>query len=62
MAKKLKTTTRIAAHTIKFGEERKEKIERFRAIRRADGQVISTIDEAVNMLVDKALEVEGITI
>lgn len=43
-------------YTVEFGEERKEKIERFRARRRMEGEVLSRIDDAVNVLIDKGLE------
>lgn len=59
MSKNHKTQPRKAAHTIRLGEERKERIERFRAVRRANGEVISTIDDAVNILVDRGLEAEN---
>lgn len=61
MAKQSKKPSRKGSYTIRLGEERTEKIERFRARRHADaGQKISTIDEAVNILVDRALALEQI--
>lgn len=61
MAKETKTKTRKGAYTVVLGEERAERIERFRARRHADkGQKISTIDEAVNMLIDAGLQYEAL--
>lgn len=62
MKSKSKTAQKPAQHTIRLGEERRERIERFRAIKRVNGIKISTIDEAVNLLVDKALDLESITL
>lgn len=60
MKSKDKTAGRPARYTIEFGEERIEKMERFRARKRDKGQVISTITKLNNILVDIALEKEGI--
>lgn len=58
MQNNVKTAPRKAAHTIYLGEDRKEKIERFRANRRLVGQPIPTIHDAVLVLIDLGLEHE----
>lgn len=58
MAKKTKPATEVAAYTIRLGGTRRDKVERYRAQMMLDGTRLNSIEEAVNKLVDTALEVE----
>lgn len=58
MNRKSKKGNSRSTSTIDLGRDRKEKIDLFRAKMQLKGVKISTIDVAVNMLVDKALELE----
>lgn len=60
MAKNSKQPTDRSTSTVDLGKVRKERIERFRAAKRLSGVVIPKIDEAINTLVDRGLEAEGI--
>jgi hypothetical protein len=63
MSKKPQNAGRPAAHTIVFGEERAARIRRFCArLESAPGGKRPTIPEAVNMLIDQALEVQELQI
>lgn len=58
MSNKSKKTSGRSTATIDLGKARKERIADFRAKRHLAKQPIPTIEEAVNILVDKALELE----
>ncbi len=60
MAKNPKKPQLIATHSVTLGQERSNKINRFRAKLEMAGEPRPTIAEAVNILVDKALELEGV--
>lgn len=62
MSSKVKTQAKRSAYTIRLDEDRKREIERFRAKRSLDGQKISTMDEALNILIDRGLEAETINV
>jgi hypothetical protein len=59
----LKTTKKRdsrSTSTIDLGKERKKRIKRFRSLQDPEGTRFSTIDDAVNTLIDKALELEQV--
>lgn len=58
MAKKPQKPARIAAHTVVLGQARRERIRRFCAQQELSGNERPTIPDAVNLLIDKALELE----
>jgi hypothetical protein len=58
MNNKSKRASNRSAAIINLGKERKEKIRRFRAKEELSGNKITSIEEAVNILVDRALETE----
>lgn len=62
MAKTSKHTTDRSTSTVDLGKTRKERIERFRAAQLLNGVTMPKIDEAINFLVDRGLEAEGITL
>ena len=55
MSKKAQNTSRLAAHTIVFGEERAARIRRICAQVESAGGKRPTIPDAANMLIDEAL-------
>ena len=59
MAKDSKRGDQSSRSVIDFGKERKKKIADFRAKRQLADKPIPTLEEAVNILVDKALELES---
>ncbi len=58
MAKISKSPTQRSTATIDLGRERKNKIALFRAKRLQQGETIPSLEKAVNILLDKSLEVE----
>lgn len=61
-ASKTKVAHTSSESTIDIGRERKERIEDFRARRRLAGQKITTQEEAINILIDRGLEMEPVTV
>jgi len=60
MKSKSKTLQKEAAHTIRLGEFRSRRISKFQAKRELAGEERPTIEQAVNTLVDRALDLEAI--
>jgi hypothetical protein len=60
MGKTSKTEQKRGLSQINLGEERKSRIRKFRAKMEMKGTTISSIDDAVNTLLDKALELERV--
>lgn len=60
MASKRKGAPKQGKYTVHLGADRVEQIDRFRGKRGFQGQKISTIDEAVQILVDRGLEYESL--
>lgn len=60
MAKKVKQEERPAAHTIRLGGDRKDRIENYRAKKQLEGTPVPNLELAVNQLLDKALELEQV--
>lgn len=60
MASKRKGAPKVGKYTIHLGVDRVQQIERFRGKSKYQGKTISTIDEAVNLLVDRGLEYESL--
>lgn len=58
MATKSKKASGSSKSNIDLGKERKRRISDFRAKKHLDGVIIPNLDQAVNMLVDKALDLE----
>lgn len=60
MANKSKKQSQRSLATIDLGKSRKQQIADFRAKRHLAKAPIATIEQAVNILVDRGLEAEGI--
>lgn len=62
MTKKLKITPTKSHSMVNLGEARKARIARFRAKKAYEGEAIANNPEAINHLVDRALDIEGIPV
>lgn len=60
MAKKSKDAQKSSHSMVDLGEDRKNKIARFRGKMESNGRGRLTLPMAINMLLDKALELEQI--
>jgi hypothetical protein len=58
MTKKVKNAARKGAYTVLLGEARSERIRKYRASKELAGERIDSIEDAVNILVDRGLEQE----
>lgn len=62
MDNKVKTKVRKAAHTVVLGEERSNRVEKFRAQKLIIGEKIDTIANTLNLLIDSGLTHEALMI
>lgn len=60
MTAKKKSPGRRGAYTITLGEEKVRKIRRFRSLEDPEGTRLTTLDQVMNLLIDRQLEAERV--